>query len=289
MNEERPDQHSAPAAAPEAKKAENGDDSTLPFEGSSQARERYATVGEELRRERELREITLQEISEDTKISIPNLKAIEDNEFQKLPGGIYTKNFIRAYCRYLGINEEKMVNHYLYQTSPREPGTNRNMGFERTGSDAPWKPLALTGLAIVALAALLWLVISHPGWFGLSGDDTTGPGPSSSQVDAAGAMVGPPVPLNFTFRADDDTWVVVEVDGQPRMNRHLKKGEFFEVRAQEQVVLGVEDAGVLAWTINGRTARPLGGEGEVVNNLAVDQSNWRDWLQHEPAEGDDGT
>jgi len=69
--------------------------------------------GDRLRREREMRGVTLEEISESTKISKRSLQAMEDEDFDLLPGGIFNKGFVRAYARFLGIDEEQAVADFL--------------------------------------------------------------------------------------------------------------------------------------------------------------------------------
>jgi cytoskeleton protein RodZ len=71
------------------------------------------SFGERLQRERELRSITLEEIAEATKIGTRSLRALEEQDFDKLPGGIFNKGFVRAYARYLGLDEEQAVADYL--------------------------------------------------------------------------------------------------------------------------------------------------------------------------------
>lgn len=73
------------------------------------------SFGETLKRERELREISLRQISEATKISIRYLEALEQNRFELLPGGLFNKGFIRAYATYVGLDSESMVNSYLHE------------------------------------------------------------------------------------------------------------------------------------------------------------------------------
>jgi len=65
--------------------------------------------GEYLRREREMRGVSLEEISAATRISIRFLQAIENEELAKLPGGIFTRSFVRTYARYLGLDEERVL------------------------------------------------------------------------------------------------------------------------------------------------------------------------------------
>lgn len=78
------------------------------------------SFGERLRREREMRGITLDEIAAATKIGTRNLKALEDEEFGKLPGGIFNKGFVRAYAKFLGINEEQAVADFLTASGESE-------------------------------------------------------------------------------------------------------------------------------------------------------------------------
>jgi cytoskeletal protein RodZ len=69
--------------------------------------------GEKLRRERELRGITLEEVAVATKIGTRSLRALEEDKFSQLPGGIFNKGFVRAYARYVGIDEEQAVGDYM--------------------------------------------------------------------------------------------------------------------------------------------------------------------------------
>jgi cytoskeleton protein RodZ len=68
-----------------------------------------AGFGEYLRREREMRGVSLEEISVATKISIRFLQAIENEQLSKLPGGIFSRSFVRTYARYLGLDEERVL------------------------------------------------------------------------------------------------------------------------------------------------------------------------------------
>src|SRR5437867_11284521 len=79
-----------------------------------------ATFGEELRRHRELRAISLREIADATKINIRFLESLEQNAFKHLPGGQFNKGFIRAYARHIGVDGEGMVDAYLPETQEQE-------------------------------------------------------------------------------------------------------------------------------------------------------------------------
>lgn len=72
-----------------------------------------SSFGETLKRERELRQISLREISEATKINLRYLDALERNDFRHLPGGVFNKGFVRAYAQFIGVDPEAMTNAYL--------------------------------------------------------------------------------------------------------------------------------------------------------------------------------
>lgn len=69
--------------------------------------------GERMQREREMRGISLEEIAESTKIGARMLRALEEEDFEKLPGGIFNKGFVRAYSKYLGLDEEQAVADFM--------------------------------------------------------------------------------------------------------------------------------------------------------------------------------
>jgi hypothetical protein len=69
--------------------------------------------GEKLRRQRELRGLSIEAIANSTKISTRMLRAIEDEHFDQLPGGVFNKGFVRAYARQIGLDEDDAVAGYL--------------------------------------------------------------------------------------------------------------------------------------------------------------------------------
>src|SRR5437763_1058522 len=84
---------------------------------ADEPQQRYAELasfGEELRREREIRGISLKEISDATKISKRFLEAIERNDHRTLPAPVFTRGFVREYARYLGLAADEMVTRYNY-------------------------------------------------------------------------------------------------------------------------------------------------------------------------------
>src|SRR4030095_447755 len=99
------------------------------------------TLGEELRHRREQRGISLAEISEATRIGTRFLKGIETDNFSILPGGIFTRSFIRAYAKHVGMDEDEAIALYLQQVAgpSAEPGTPVDSTAELTPPEQPTK------------------------------------------------------------------------------------------------------------------------------------------------------
>src|SRR5262245_15587856 len=68
-----------------------------------------SSVGEALRRERLRTGLDLERISQDTKISVRTLELIEGDQFEKLPGGVFARSFVRQYARAVGLDEDEIV------------------------------------------------------------------------------------------------------------------------------------------------------------------------------------
>lgn len=89
------------------------------------------SFGERLRQQRELRGISLEEIVATTKIGRRLLKALEDEQFDLLPGGIFNKAYVRAYAKCVGLNEDEAVAEYL-EAAQEPPPDNKVIAHQHT-------------------------------------------------------------------------------------------------------------------------------------------------------------
>src|SRR5580692_10382883 len=80
-----------------------------------------AGFGDHLKREREMRGVSLDEICAATRIGNRFLEALENEEWERLPGGVFNRGFVRAVARFLGLDEEAFVAEYLLATSEQTP------------------------------------------------------------------------------------------------------------------------------------------------------------------------
>jgi cytoskeleton protein RodZ len=115
--------------------------------------------GERLRREREMRGISLNEISESTKISRRHLESLENEDFDSLPGGVFNRGFVRAYARFVGINEEQAVADYNAVRSEPEPVPDQFPLEVHIKPDRELNPKRSPLPLILAVAALVGFII----------------------------------------------------------------------------------------------------------------------------------
>jgi cytoskeletal protein RodZ len=124
-------------------------------------------LGIKLLREREAREVTLEEISKSTKISKHLLHAIESDDWNALPGGIFTRNFIRLYADYLGLDAERYVDEYLQFIKIKDVAEKSSTSQDLLHSDdderSAMSPGMLVSLILVPVILLIggYLAISY--------------------------------------------------------------------------------------------------------------------------------
>jgi cytoskeleton protein RodZ len=76
------------------------------------------SVASELKLEREKRKISLAQIAADTRISLRYLQSLEEGRYGDLPGGMYNRAFLRAYCESLNLNQQEIMQRYEAEISP---------------------------------------------------------------------------------------------------------------------------------------------------------------------------
>ncbi len=129
-----------------------------------------SNFGEELKRERELRSISLREVAESTKINIRYLEALERNDFSQLPGGVFNKGFVRAVSQFIGVDEEAMINAYLLEQQSGDNGSGELDGEamrgdfgERFTQEPPqdkrsWLVIGIVATVIILLALTFYWI-----------------------------------------------------------------------------------------------------------------------------------
>ncbi len=226
-----------------------------------------SSFGEELRKQRELRQITLQEIAKTTKVNLRFLEALERDDFDALPGGLFTRGFIRAYSSHLGLDPEAMVNAYLYQIgqarTEEHPRAHRNPDLPRLQRDRRvslrrWPPAwSLAAAALLLTAALLWFVVPAGGNDPEEKEDEVQP--QTAQAQETTATAGQVLEIVALRRVN----VRVACGAQDPLERRVEQGERLTFPCPTAFQLHAARAGSLQVRLNGEEvalpASPLRG------------------------------
>jgi len=133
-----------------------------------------AGFGEQLRRARAERGISLEMISERTKIAVRHLESLEEERFKDLPGGVFNRGMVRSYARVVGLDEQEWHDRFI--ESYRSSGSlkhddadwlafTENMANPDQASDPAirlrWAGVALMGLVFLFLAVVAWYLLNR--------------------------------------------------------------------------------------------------------------------------------
>lgn len=257
-----------------------------------------SSFGEELRREREIRGISLKEIADSTKISKRFLEAIERNDHLALPAPAFTRGFVREYARYVGLNSEEMVSRYnvavaaddriekppeiekypqtpVRDIAPKPP--------KKTGIPSPFARINRSFFAmlfiVAALAAVAWWAVQQRQERELLTEVPVAPVTTSAVAplllpDAAPATDDSSLRLGIEVVAN--SWVTLEADGKTVLNSELEAGDRRSFEASEAFRFRtIGNAAGVKLTLNGMPVEPLGADGDVVRNRVFDLESVR--------------
>lgn len=242
------------------------------------------SFGANLRRERELRGISLREISDVTKFGVRFLEALEQDRIELLPGGLFRRTLVRQYARHVGLDPERTVADFVYANGGE---ADEELAGARSRS-MPSIGTLLVLAALIALGVVSFLksrdtqVVQT---LGRSEDSPMAP-PATQLADRVYPQQAPVLPrevpagqayelapreqgLVLTLSARQSCWVSAQVDGQPALNRILNEGESETLEAQGEIVLSVGNAGGLSVSVNDKPGVPLGRSGEVKRNIVI--------------------
>lgn len=251
-----------------------------------------ASFGEELRREREIRGISLKEISDATKISKRFLDAIERNDHKTLPAPVFTRGFIREYARYLGLSADDIVNRYNYaaagddriEKSPhlerlahREPPARKGIPPVYARID---RNVYILLLIIAALGGAIYVAIRYKqaSVEAMRIESAITPVKRPSPKLAAEQARSPSAesPMRMTIDLDQDSWLKLDLDGTEVINERLRSGTHRVVEAKDSFHFRtVGNAGGVHLTLNDVPVPPLGRDGEVVHDRIFGRGDLR--------------
>jgi cytoskeleton protein RodZ len=151
-------------------------------------------IGTTLRETRMRERIDITEVESATKIRAKYLRALENEEWDLLPGPTFVKTFLRTYAEYLGLDAKLLVEEYKQRFERPGPQDLLPFGPQRSGRRQQRRayaipPFVILGLCVVALLGLLYALgtlgnSSNPDEAGLPVTETPTPRPASSTPSA---------------------------------------------------------------------------------------------------------
>jgi len=240
--------------------------------------EHPADFGARLKAARLRKGVSLRTISDVTRISVSLLEALERNDVSKLPGGLFSRSFVRAYAREIDLDPERTVEEFL----ERFPHDSVNAAHRASVRWGPLEALEQRRRLISFTRSVALLVLLGGGvltllWF--SGGSAILARPVAALVRAASPVVTLPAmpqfnasraPLVVTLLASRACSGSSAVDGRLPQAFVLVSGEQRTIEATQEISLTVSEADAVMLAINGLPARPLGGPESTVIRLTVD-------------------
>lgn len=234
-----------------------------------------------LREAREQSGLDLKEISQRTKISFGILKGLETGDVLGLPGGIFSRSFVRAYSSEVGLEPEATVEAFLNAFPELRPdgGETQRVALRASvrSSNTGDVATAAVRLAIMSVPVIALLLI-----VGLrSGSETQEPGVGGPVAEGgvatpSGEEAGAS-PLTIEIYPSGVCWVALTADGEEVLAEVVSATERRVFRAEEYFVLSVGDAGLFNFSINEEPGSSLGGDGEMVT-VEIDRDNYRSFV-----------
>ena len=217
-----------------------------------------------------------------------SLEALERSDLSRLPGGIFTRAFIRAYAQEVGLDPDRTIQDFIAELPAESATAAAHAGgredSEKLDSD---RKAVTTAIRLVLLSAPIIGLVTYYGTQRMPAlDDASGPArvvespapvpvpppdpapsaPAGAVTEvspaASGAAAMTEMILEIAPRAS--CWVSVTADGERTFSVLMNAGDTRVVTAKE-ILINVGDAGAFAYSLNGRAGKPLGAPGEVVS------------------------
>lgn len=246
--------------------------------------------GGKLRQARERRGVSLRQIAASTKISAAALDALERNDISKLPGGIFSRAFVRSYAVEVGLDPDETVREFLERFNQEAPPSAEAAAtvipeHERAFQEQQRK--AARTLAIAGASVLLLIVAAVFTWRARASRAAPAPAstagesapvtpaatvpqtqqPASPRADAAAPSAPQPAASATGMTLDvhpiSECWVSLTIDGTKLFGRVMKPGEHESHTVMHEAVVEIGNAGAFAFSIDGRQGKPVGNAGQV--------------------------
>ena len=255
-----------------------------------------------LQQRREVLGLTLEDLARTTKISRHTLHAIETNDVLLLPAAIYTRGFVKAYAREVGLDPETTGREYMRsieaqtglvpaatpQTAlaPVEvaPLTMALASDDTTSAHQRRVWMGRAALTVAAAGFVVYLALRDENSVAVNevrevADVSRAGGP----IDDPGVAMDPAIasaadaPLRIELSTRGPCWISVRIGDDTVFAKLLQAGDRETIELTDGAIVRVGEPSALTFSINGQTGRVLGPAGQPVT-LHITRDNFREFL-----------
>lgn len=245
-------------------------------------------IGNQLRETRLAKGLTLQDVEEATKIRVKYIDALEKEQFDLLPGKVYVIAFLRNYARFLGINDDDLVQQF--KAINAKPADEEVLGSNKEKEKTHYKRVKkqnaekaskyrkqksrISTFLIAAVAVILVAAIALYQNYNGEPDSNSKPQAVQNQNDNQNPSENPepdrnadvkPSGVELTLNVTDaQCWMLVNVDGQTTFSGIANPGETKTYTGQESIYVKLGNAGAVDVVVNGENIGKLAPLGQVV-------------------------
>jgi cytoskeletal protein RodZ len=216
------------------------------------------TLGKYLRNAREARGIDLRDAAQQTRIGATYLKALEAEDFTRLPGEVFVKGFLKNYGKFLCLDESEVMRKYgELKPEISEPSAAAaaepvvSLSAKKTPQTASIEPFLWGAGVVIVFAVIVFVFTSLPERQHQEAQGTLS-SVSVDQTSAAPVTVTQAKKLYLEVYALENTWLLVRTDNSPQKKALLQKDESLIWSANERFLLSYGSAKALKLTLNGR-------------------------------------
>jgi len=230
------------------------------------------TRGERLRKLREAKGLSLEEVHQRTKIHIRVLKALEEDAMDKISPA-YVKGLLKIYCTLLGVDPKDFIEEYTEDKSKLDI-SGSSLVKPQVKISVLKEGLKIKPIIVVVCLLIVGLIAFKFGK-GISIHRvvrlkkpavTTAVPTKKSQIPSTTSVITKP---KLGIRAKEDCWLEVRCDGKTIFRSILKKGNFEYWEAKERIEFSLGNAGGVDVEVNGKLFSPLGRRGQVIKNITI--------------------
>jgi len=229
-------------------------------------------IGSAIRSRRETLGYSLDQVAKDTRVHLSHLRAIEDMTPNLLGAPVYAKGYIRAYARYLGLDEMSTLERYLRECAILKDPEKHEIAPPQTGRNLPVTVPVLGFLIVALIGGAAAAFFMNGGGKGATTAEANAPTAASADGSTAAAAADPIPTQQLRIVALRRSLLEVRsADGTKFLHRDLEEGEGFTVRmGADWTASALVDGSAFEWRLGDKSLGLMGETATPINAQNAD-------------------